>query len=160
MLTIIVVPSVVSSNPTKWSNTLKQFFGKRPTNCLSVFDHFVKLALRELMLREILDINYYNTVAKNHQVNAAVFTIFLLLGKLWQTFSVVGIPFSENKMEKGIANGQIFSGKYIPSHVKPNLAWYKREGLLRYIHQLKYNRFIENLKLILILSTSSVEVIH
>ena len=30
-----------SANPTKWSNTLKQFVGN---NCLSVFDHFVKLA--------------------------------------------------------------------------------------------------------------------
>ena len=29
-------------NPTKWSNTLKQFVGKMPTNCLSVFDHFVR----------------------------------------------------------------------------------------------------------------------
>ena len=33
----------LSTNPTKWSNTLKQL-----TNCLSVFDHFVRLALREL----------------------------------------------------------------------------------------------------------------
>ena len=31
----------LSANPTKWSNTLKQFVGKLPTNCLSVFDHFV-----------------------------------------------------------------------------------------------------------------------
>ena len=35
-------------NPTKWSNTLKQFVGNLPTNCLSVFDHFVKLALKGL----------------------------------------------------------------------------------------------------------------
>ena len=34
----------LSANPTKWSNTLKQFAGKFPTNCLSVFDHFVTLA--------------------------------------------------------------------------------------------------------------------
>ena len=33
----------LSANPTKWSNTLKQFVGKLPTNCLSVFDHFVGL---------------------------------------------------------------------------------------------------------------------
>ena len=30
----------LSANITKWSNTLKQFVGKLPTNCLSVFDHF------------------------------------------------------------------------------------------------------------------------
>ena len=35
-------------NPTKWSNTLKQFVGNLPTNCLSVFDHFVKLAFKGL----------------------------------------------------------------------------------------------------------------
>ena len=31
----------LSANFTKWSNTLKQFVVKLPTNCLSVFDHFV-----------------------------------------------------------------------------------------------------------------------
>ena len=36
------------ANPTKWSNTLKQFVSNLPTNCLSVFDHFVKLALKGL----------------------------------------------------------------------------------------------------------------
>ena len=38
----------LSANPTKWSNTLKQFVSNLPTNCLSVFDHFVKLALKGL----------------------------------------------------------------------------------------------------------------
>ena len=38
----------LSANPTEWSNTLKQFVGKLSTNCLSVFDHFVKLALKRL----------------------------------------------------------------------------------------------------------------
>ena len=42
-LGILVNP--LSSNFTKWSNTLKQLVGKLPTNCLSVFDHFVGLAL-------------------------------------------------------------------------------------------------------------------
>ena len=32
----------LSTNPTKWSNTLKQFVDKLLTNCLSAFDHFVK----------------------------------------------------------------------------------------------------------------------
>ena len=39
----------LSTNPAKWSNTLKQFVGKLPTNCLSVFVHFVKLALKGLI---------------------------------------------------------------------------------------------------------------
>ena len=38
----------LSANFTKWSNTLKQFVGKLPTNCLSMFDHFVELSLKGL----------------------------------------------------------------------------------------------------------------
>ena len=38
----------LSTNPTKWSDTLKQFVSKLSTNCLSVFDHFVGLALEGL----------------------------------------------------------------------------------------------------------------
>ena len=33
--------NLLSTNPTKWWNTLKQFVGKLPTNCFSVCDHFV-----------------------------------------------------------------------------------------------------------------------
>ena len=40
--------SSLSANPTKWSNTLKQFVGNWPASCLSVFDQFVGLALKEL----------------------------------------------------------------------------------------------------------------
>ena len=38
----------LSANPTKWSNTLKQFVWNLATNCLSVFDHFMILGLKEL----------------------------------------------------------------------------------------------------------------
>ena len=41
----------LSANPTKWSNTLTQFVGNLPTNCLSVFDNFVGLALKVLIER-------------------------------------------------------------------------------------------------------------
>ena len=36
----------LTANPTEWSNTLKQI--RLPTNCLSVFDHFVGLALKRV----------------------------------------------------------------------------------------------------------------
>ena len=39
------------ANFTKWSNTLKQFVGNLPTNCLSVLDHFMGLALKGLSNR-------------------------------------------------------------------------------------------------------------
>ena len=38
----------LSANPEKWSNTLKQIVGNLPTICLSVFDHFMILALKGL----------------------------------------------------------------------------------------------------------------
>ena len=41
----------LSANLTKWPNAFKQFVGKFPTNCLSVFDHFVKLTLKGLIIR-------------------------------------------------------------------------------------------------------------
>ena len=40
----------LNANFTKWSNTRKQFVGKLPTFCLSVFDHFVGFALKGLKL--------------------------------------------------------------------------------------------------------------
>ena len=40
----------LSANPTKWSNKNKQFVGNLPINCLSVFDHIVKLALKGIIL--------------------------------------------------------------------------------------------------------------
>ena len=45
-----IVINPLSANPTKWSNTLKQFLGKLPTNCLSVLNHFVKLAFKGLKI--------------------------------------------------------------------------------------------------------------
>ena len=43
-----VILNPLSANPTNWPNTLEQFVGKLPTNCLSVFGHFVKLTLKGL----------------------------------------------------------------------------------------------------------------
>ena len=42
----------LSANFSKWSNTLKQFVGKLQTNCLSVFGHFVGLALKGLIRKQ------------------------------------------------------------------------------------------------------------
>ena len=42
----------LNASRKKWANTLKQFVGKLPMNCLSVFIHFVGLALKGLSLRE------------------------------------------------------------------------------------------------------------
>ena len=45
---MIYLFNLLSVSATKWSNTLKQFVGNWPTNCLSVFNHFVRLALKGL----------------------------------------------------------------------------------------------------------------
>ena len=50
----------LSANFTKWSNTLKQFVGNFPANCLSVFDHFAGLGLKGVirtLSTEILEIS-------------------------------------------------------------------------------------------------------
>ena len=41
----------LSTNLTKWSNALKQFADYLPTICLSVFDHFVGLALKGTLMQ-------------------------------------------------------------------------------------------------------------
>ena len=41
----------LKANIIKWSDTLKKFVGKLPTNCLSVFDHFVGLVLKVLRVQ-------------------------------------------------------------------------------------------------------------
>ena len=62
--------NLLSANPTKWSNTLKQFVGKLPTNCVSVFDHFVGLALKGSIyflkeFRKGQDKLYYEVILRN-----------------------------------------------------------------------------------------------
>ena len=44
----LTLQCITSQNPTKSPNTLKQFLGKLPTNCLSVFGLFLNLALKGL----------------------------------------------------------------------------------------------------------------
>ena len=44
----------LSTSFTKWSNTFKQFIGNLSMNCLSVFDHFVGLALKGLIVYLLL----------------------------------------------------------------------------------------------------------
>ena len=67
-------------NPTRWSNVLKQFVGKLQTNCLSVFNQFVGLALKWLCLQnQNYDINFYKYACKSiHKIlNSKLVHIFL-----------------------------------------------------------------------------------
>ena len=52
---IIIIP--LSANPEKWSNTLKQIVGNLLTICLSVFDHFINLALKGLKMPKLSEVS-------------------------------------------------------------------------------------------------------
>ena len=70
----------LSADPTKWSNTLKQFVGNLPTNWLSMFDRFVILALKGLRLT-----NYYDqshVFRDRRQVWLAMLSQFKLINYL------------------------------------------------------------------------------
>ena len=62
--------NALSVNLTKWSSTLKQFVGNLPTNCLSVFDHFVKLALKGLRLSPQNDFIQQNQTFSVHRLKS------------------------------------------------------------------------------------------
>ena len=58
--------------------TLKQFVGKLPKNCLSVFDHFVVLALKGL--KRIANSVYFVKIVCHHSYKQSLFKKYLLLG--------------------------------------------------------------------------------
>ena len=70
--------NTLSANPTKWSNTLKQFVGNLPTNCLSVSDHFVKLALKVFKFSY-----YYWDTATAVRISLRKVLIFNMAAKRW-----------------------------------------------------------------------------
>ena len=53
----------LSANSTKWSNTIKQLVDNLPKTCLSVFGHFVKLALKGLESGSYLLLNILQLIA-------------------------------------------------------------------------------------------------
>ena len=57
----------LSASLTKWSNRLKQFVGKWPTKCLSMFHHFVGLALKGLT--EIIAAKYHHACFLSIELN-------------------------------------------------------------------------------------------
>ena len=57
--------NALSPNPTKWSNALKQFVSKLLKNCLSVFDHFLGLALKGFALSLVN--HFTKTIDHDHE---------------------------------------------------------------------------------------------
>ena len=75
----------LSVNPTKWSNTLKTIRQQQPTNCLSVFDHFVGLAIKRLIFWRGLSCTFrhvqicvkYPEVLQDHLINLIVLKMLI-----------------------------------------------------------------------------------
>ena len=57
-----------TSSSMKWSNTLKLFVGKKSTNCSSVFDHFLLLALKGLIVFILQSMGAYSLWEQNYLV--------------------------------------------------------------------------------------------
>ena len=56
----------LSANPTKWSNA-RWRWSKLPTNCLSVFDHFVGLTLKGLNKLHCNPLTHFMSLAEGVQ---------------------------------------------------------------------------------------------
>ena len=67
----------LSVNTTKWSNTHKQLVGSSPTNSLSVFDHFVGLALKGL--RVVIQKSFLNHIFCTGSAFRFVYVLICLL---------------------------------------------------------------------------------
>ena len=66
----------LSANFTKWSNILKQFVAKLPTNCLSVFDHFVGLAVKGVRINCCLMITNQSYISQLLTKNRSLKKLF------------------------------------------------------------------------------------
>ena len=61
---IFMVINPLSANPIKWSNILKTIRRLLPTNCLSGFDHFVGLTLKELISSYLVEVSWLHYFMK------------------------------------------------------------------------------------------------
>ena len=71
----------LSANPEKWSNTLKQIVGNLPTICLSVFHHFMNLALKALK------------VARTKLCSKNVYILYILHIRVEKHFNLQSVKF-------------------------------------------------------------------
>ena len=69
----------LSAKLTKWPNTLKQFVGNLPMNCLSVFGHFEGLALKWLkhLLQDFWSVYDHNLDARSFTIKTLSWLIVL-----------------------------------------------------------------------------------
>ena len=107
----------MSANPKKWSNTLKQFVGNLPTNCLNVFDHFVGFALK------VLRLFFVKPVAIFHLNNAWLYLKEIDNGKMvvvciWYKYMILKLKFVFNLF-------QLFT--YFARYIEKNQMWHSKD---------------------------------
>ena len=92
----------LSAKITKWSNTLKQFVGKLLTNCLSVFDHFVGLALKRLNSLNLFSIHYFKSFLISLLSFCFYYTIMKFIMKVMLFSALICTFFETCVLFKGI----------------------------------------------------------
>ena len=98
----------LSTNPTKWSNTLKQFVDSLLTYCLSVLDHFVGFVLKELkgsklQKKKVSQDPLYRSTSKLLYLDIFPSTLYQNTArKVSQTISSDGTINCENRMMRQI----------------------------------------------------------
>ena len=74
----------LSANFTKWSNTLKQFVGNSPTNCLSVLGHFVRLAFKGLrFIQKMSNVKSPTIIDEAFKINETIRYCLRMRNKLY-----------------------------------------------------------------------------
>ena len=80
----------LNANPTKWWNTLNQFVGNLPTNCLSVFDHFVNLAFKGLI----------SSLQRNLKIRKCSREVNSVKAHTWRTFLLFALSILLSSMRR------------------------------------------------------------
>ena len=80
---IHIITNSLSTSFTKWSNTLKQFVGKLPTNCLCVFDYFVGLARKGLIYITNITQSVFLHLHFSKYFSSVFFTFYKKLINAW-----------------------------------------------------------------------------
>ena len=66
---------LVTSDELKWSKHIQTIRQQKPTNCLSVFDHFVGSALKGLSLNALISVSVILQIEKRTKIQKITTTM-------------------------------------------------------------------------------------
>ena len=115
-MTIVIFFNFNNFNPlsasfTKWSNTLKQFVGNLPTNCLSVFDRSVGLALKGLTFVKSFLYTFYGF---EHVLVWRIFVIVIPCSLIFSPTKVLEKSVVGGVTLNHLAWASLFGGNFFP----------------------------------------------